>query len=54
MKLKLDENLGERGRQVLSAAGHTVTRLVRRRPGPDEARWDPAAGEIDAAALEGR
>jgi len=38
---------------VLSAAGHTVTRLVRRRPGPDEARWDPAAGEIDAAALEG-
>lgn len=24
MKLKLDENLGERGRQVLSAAGHEV------------------------------
>ena len=24
MKLKLDENLGERGRQILSAAGHEV------------------------------
>jgi len=38
---------------VLTAAGHAVTRLVRRAPGPGEARWDPGAGQIDAAALEG-
>ena len=25
----------------LVGAGHQVTRLVRREPGPDEARWDP-------------
>jgi len=38
----------------LRDAGHEVVRLVRRpaRAG-DEARWDPAAGTIDAAALEG-
>jgi uncharacterized protein len=35
------------------ADGHTVTRLVRRPPaGPDEVRWDPAAGEVDPAAVE--
>jgi hypothetical protein len=38
---------------VLGATGHTVTRLVRRTPGPGEARWNPGAGQIDAAALEG-
>lgn len=38
---------------VLTAAGHAVTRLVRRAPGPGEARWNPGAGQIDAAALEG-
>jgi hypothetical protein len=38
---------------VLGAAGHTVTRLVRRTPGPGEAHWNPGAGQIDAAALEG-
>jgi len=38
----------------LTAGGHEVLRLVRRTPkGTDEARWDPEAGEIDAAALEG-
>ncbi|HEU4700197.1 MAG TPA: TIGR01777 family oxidoreductase [Gemmatimonadales bacterium] len=37
----------------LTTGGHRVTRLVRRTPGPGEARWDPARGTIDAAALEG-
>jgi uncharacterized protein (TIGR01777 family) len=38
----------------LEADEHSVTRLVRREPkGDDEARWDPAAGSIDGAALEG-
>ncbi len=36
----------------LTTGGHTVTRLVRREPsGPDEARWDPAAGTVDREAL---
>lgn len=36
------------------ADGHDVLRLVRRPPaGPDEARWDPAAGTVDGAALAG-
>jgi hypothetical protein len=38
----------------LTAGGHEVLRLVRRAPSArDEARWDPEAGEVDAAALEG-
>ncbi|HSP51263.1 MAG TPA: TIGR01777 family oxidoreductase [Cryobacterium sp.] len=38
----------------LRAAGHTVTRLVRRDPrGADEFRWDPAALSMDESALEG-
>jgi uncharacterized protein len=45
------------GRQLvafLRTGGHTVYRLVRREPvAPDEISWDPRAGEIDAAALEG-
>ncbi len=38
---------------ALGAAGHEVVRLVRRPPGDGEIRWDPAAGRLDAAALEG-
>ena len=38
----------------LTTGGHEVVRLVRRAPkAKDEVRWDPDAGEIDAAALEG-
>jgi uncharacterized protein len=39
--------------EALQARGDEVTRLVRRMPETGEARWDPAAGQIDAAALEG-
>lgn len=36
----------------LTTGGHRVLRLVRRPPAtPDEVRWDPAAGTIDADAL---
>jgi hypothetical protein len=38
---------------ALEGDGHTVVRLVRSRPGPGEAHWDPARGEIDAGALAG-
>jgi len=38
---------------ALAAAGHRVRRLVRRPPGPDEIAWDPDAGTVDAAGLEG-
>lgn len=37
----------------LQARGDDVVRLVRQQPQAGEARWDPARGEIDAAALEG-
>ncbi|WP_149822560.1 TIGR01777 family oxidoreductase [Streptomyces tailanensis] len=38
----------------LTADGYEVLRLVRREPrARDEARWDPEAGRVDAAALEG-
>ncbi len=37
----------------LANQGHEVTRLVRRSPGPSEVFWDPEAGSIDAAGLEG-
>src|SRR5512139_4121424 len=39
----------------LADGGHEVVRLVRRPPplGPLEIAWDPAAGRLDAAALEG-
>jgi len=47
--------IGSRLVDTLTADGHRPVRLVRRdpRPGEDAVRWDPAAGEIDAASLEG-
>lgn len=39
---------------ALRSDGHDVVRLVRRAPASaDEVRWDPAAGELDRAALQG-
>jgi uncharacterized protein len=39
---------------ALARAGHRVVRLVRHQPaGADELGWDPEAGTIDAAGLEG-
>ena len=37
----------------LVSQGHEVIRLVRREPGTGEVFWDPDAGKIDAASLEG-
>jgi uncharacterized protein (TIGR01777 family) len=38
----------------LKSEGHTVQRLVRRKAvAPDEISWDPVAGTVDLAALEG-
>jgi uncharacterized protein (TIGR01777 family) len=39
---------------ALREGGHRVVRLVRHgEPGPDEVRWDPAAGVLDRASLSG-
>lgn len=37
----------------LTSQGHEVTRLVRRKAGSCEVSWDPEAGTIDSAGLEG-
>ena len=37
----------------LRRGGHTPVPIVRRPPGPDEIRWDPAAGTLDRHGLEG-
>jgi uncharacterized protein (TIGR01777 family) len=37
----------------LTTAGHTVTRLVRREAAAGEFTWQPATGQIDAAAFDG-
>lgn len=38
---------------TLTAAGHHVTRLVRRPARAGEATWDPRAGSLDVSVLEG-
>lgn len=47
--------VGSALRPALAAAGHRVVRLVHgaSAPGPGSAAWDPAAGRLDPAALEG-
>jgi uncharacterized protein (TIGR01777 family) len=46
--------LGSRLRTSLAAEGHELVRLVRRPPArPDERRWDPFTGAIDAEVLAG-
>ncbi|HXQ61116.1 MAG TPA: TIGR01777 family oxidoreductase [Acidimicrobiales bacterium] len=37
----------------ITADGHDVCVLVRRPPGPGQARWDPSEGRIEAEALDG-
>lgn len=47
--------IGTALKRNLRAAGHRPIAVVRRAPksGADEIRWDPDAGELDAASLEG-
>ena len=46
--------IGNHLSDFLRAGGHDVVSLVRRPPvSASEVRWDPAAGELDARALEG-
>ncbi len=56
MKILISGSNGMVGAAVapfLANQGHEVVRLVRRKPGPGEVWWDPDAGQIDAAGLEG-
>ena len=46
--------LGSALAEELTAEGHDVVKLVRRSPqAADEIEWDPAAGNLSAAAVEG-
>jgi uncharacterized protein (TIGR01777 family) len=45
--------LGSAVTRHLVENGHKVIRLVRHVPGPGEIQWNPDAGEIDAAGLDG-
>ncbi|QCC77483.1 NAD-dependent epimerase/dehydratase family protein [Nocardioides daphniae] len=45
--------LGTHLLRLLRSHGHQVSALVRRPPGPDEIQWDPYAGPLDPAALQG-
>jgi uncharacterized protein (TIGR01777 family) len=39
--------------RAVGASGYEVARLVRGTPGANEVKWDPLAGELDAAAVAG-
>src|SRR4051794_40652189 len=45
--------IGTALRRSLEADGHRVVRVVRGGGGTDAVSWDPSAGAIDAAGLEG-
>lgn len=45
--------IGTTLRESLAGAGHRVTALVRRAPGPGEIRWDPTGGGLDPDSLRG-
>jgi hypothetical protein len=56
MKLAITGSTGLVGSALvpfLTTAGHHVTRIVRTRSTEGDAVWNPDAGQIDAAALEG-
>jgi uncharacterized protein (TIGR01777 family) len=56
MKILIAGSSGMIGTAVtahLASQGHELVRLVRRAPLAGEVRWDPEAGTIDAAGLEG-
>ena len=56
MKIVISGASGLIGTQLvkhLANNGHEVVRLVRRSPKSGEVQWNPAAGSLDAAALEG-
>jgi uncharacterized protein (TIGR01777 family) len=56
MKIVISGASGLIGTQLvakLSSSGHEVVRLVRRSPKAGEIQWNPKAGTLDAAALEG-
>jgi uncharacterized protein (TIGR01777 family) len=44
--------LGSRLRTSLLAAGHDITTLVRRAPGPGQAQWDPYSTGVDVDLVE--
>jgi hypothetical protein len=48
MKLKLDENLGELGRDVLTAKGHDVSTVAMQQMSGsrDNVRWTPLVGPL--------
>jgi uncharacterized protein len=45
--------LGTQVVAFLQTAGHDIVQLVRRAPTAGQVRWNPAAGELDPAALDG-
>lgn len=56
MSIAITGSTGLIGRSLvamLTALGHRVRQLVRRHPGPEDIRWDPAEGPLAPGALEG-